>query len=196
VRAGGCPQLSEKEKQVWYLFFLIQWRRTPESQRAVATDAEVLAMLDEALAELRIALPERSAEIDALSTPEAKARTVRNVRVSGLQQFSENAMKVLKKRGIAILKIRKPNKSFIVGSRPVVKLTIAGRSDLSDPTVEMWLPIASDIAMGVGRNDGGVSLHYLDHTEPIRQLNTAIASQSAIIAAGSAALVRSLSSAR
>ena len=85
ARDGRLPDLSPEQKRVWYLFFLMQWRRTPETERSVASDAELSTMLDEALAELGTLVPDRKADIEALSTTEAKARIMRNVRVDNLQ---------------------------------------------------------------------------------------------------------------
>lgn len=196
TRAGRVPALSAGQMRVWHLFFLMQWRRTPETQRANTSDEEATRMIEEIIAELRQAVPHRSAEIEQLATPEAMARTIRNVRVQTLIQFSGEVMTVLERQGIAVLRISRPHKSFIIGSRPVVKLTSPGRTDLTDPHVEMWMPIASDIAVGVGRGDGGVSLHHADDGATVRQLNLSIAKQSGTIAAGSATLVRSIANAR
>lgn len=196
ARTGRVPELSDQQKRVWYRFFLMQWRRTPETQLASASEAEALLMVEEIIAELRIAAPHRLAEIEKLAMPEAKARTVRNVRVQSLQRFSAEAISVLERRGIAVLRITAQSKSFIIGSRPVVKLTAKGRTDLNDPFVEMWLPIASDIAVGTGNGECGVTLHMAQDGDSVRQLNLAIAKQSRMIAAGSAALVRSLANAR
>jgi hypothetical protein len=196
ARAGQRPVLSMDQKRIWHQFFLMQWRRTPENQRASTSDDEALGIVEETLDELRAAVPHRLLEIEALSTPAAKARTVRNVRVQTLIQFTAEVMDVLERRGIAVLRITKSNKSFIVGSRPVVKLTMPGRTDLNDPEVEMWLPIASDVAVGVGQGDGELSLHHATDERLVRQLNTAIASQSGTIAAGSATLVRSIANPR
>ncbi|WP_149903380.1 hypothetical protein [Mesorhizobium sp. SARCC-RB16n] len=77
-----------------------------------------------------------------------------------------------------------------------MKLTAHDRADLNDPAVEMWLPVASDVAVGVGQGDGNVSLHQIVDERPVRQLNTAIANQSGTIAAASAALVKSIANAR
>lgn len=196
ARAGIIPILSPEQKRLWYLFFLMQWRRTPETQHSSTSDTEALRMVEEIIDELRAVAPHRLAEIEKLATPEAKARIVRNVRVQTLVQFSVEMMAVLERRGIAVLRITKPNKSFIIGSRPVVKLTTPGRTDLNDTAVEMWLPIASDIAVGVGQGDGDISLHIAESGEPVRQLNLSIAKQSETIAAGSAALVRSIATSR
>lgn len=196
AREGRFPALSPAQKGIWYLFFLLQWRRTPEGQRSATSEAEALRMVDEILEELRTIAPNRLQEIETLSTAEAKARTVRNVRVRTLLAFSNEVMGVLERRGIAVLKVRDRRKSFIVGSRPVVKLSQSGRTHLDDPSVEMWLPIASDVAVGVGKGDGQVSLHYTLDEKPVRQLNLAIAKQSGTIAACSPALVRSIANPR
>jgi hypothetical protein len=186
------PQLSADEKQVWYAFLHLQWRRTPEAQIAACSDSELLQMFDETCNEVRQLLPARATEIDALSSPEAKLRTVRNVRVESLRQASERVMSVLARRGISVLLIRKPRKKFIIGSRPVVKITPQGRTHLNDPVVELWLPVASQVAAGAGVGDGGISLWFLDDDKPIRQLNETIAAQSNIIAAASRELVQSV----
>jgi len=194
ARANQVPELSDYQKSIWYQFFSMQWRRTPETQQISASDEDIAAMFDDSVQNLRKVFPERTAEIDALDTPAGRERTIRNVRAQSLTRFSESVIGVLQRRGITILRIRKPNKSFIVGSRPVVKLTVAGQSDLTNPIVEMWLPIASDIAVGVGNGTGATSLLFLDDERPIRQLNLAIAQQSRIIAARSPQLVTSIAS--
>lgn len=166
------------------------------TQRANTSDAEAKRMVAEIIDELCVAMPHRIEEIERLATPKAMARTVRNVRVQTLVQFSAEVMGVLERRGIAVLRITNPNKSFIIGSRPVVKLTTPDCTDLNDTRVEMWLPIATDVAVGAGRGDGGVSLHLTQDGRLVRQLNMAIAKQSGTIAAGSAALARSIANAR
>ncbi|TIL32967.1 DUF4238 domain-containing protein [Mesorhizobium sp.] len=196
AREGRLPVLTSEQKRLWYIFFLTQWRRSPETQRANVSDAEALRMVEDTLDELRQAAPHRLDEMEALATADAKARTVRNVRVQTIGQPSAEVMRVLERRGIAILRIVQPKKSFIVGSRPVVKLTAPNRTDLNDPTVEMWLPIASDVAVGAGQGDGKISLQDTVDERPVRQLNIAIAGQSGTIAAGSAALVKSIANAR
>lgn len=191
-RRGIVPKLTDEQKQIWYLFFSMQWRRTPETQRSSMSDDEAMRMIDENIERLRLTLPDRIDVIEALALPDAKARVVRNVRIGTLVQFSAEVMGVLVRRGIGVLHNRRARKSFIIGSRPVVKLTMPGRTDLNETGVEMWLPIASDIAVGVGLGGGNVTLHHLDDEWPIRQLNPAIAGQSGTIAAGAKALVRSI----
>jgi hypothetical protein len=190
ARADRLPALTEIECRIWYNYFATQWRRTPETRDAVASTESVAAMLDDIIAKAKRRFPHRHAEIDALYTPELHARTVRNAWATTLPQEGGEVERVLAARGLLILRITAPNKAFVIGSRPVVKLTPQGRTDLRDHVCEMWLPIASDVAVGAGR--GAMELLYLDRAKPIRQLNLAIAQQSGVIAAHVPELVRSL----
>ena len=196
ARAGRCPELCADQRLIWRLFFLLQWRRAPETQRANTSDEEADRMVREILDRLRVEAPHMAEEIERFDTEEARTRTVRNVRVQTLIRFSAEVMGVLERRGMAVARLVRPGKALVVGSRPVVKLTSPGRTDLSDPGVEMWLPITSDVVVGVGRGDGGVSLHAIEDDRFVRHLNLAIARQSGTIAARSAALVRSVSNPR
>lgn len=196
ARRGTVPALSHAQKQLWYTFFLMQWRRTPENQLSCTSDDAANSMIEAILNDLRHVAPDRLDEISRFATPESKARTIRNVRVQSLLGFRAEVMGVLQRRGIAVLRITRPGKQFIIGSRPVIKLTRPGQTDLKDPKVEMWLPIAADVAVGAGRGDEGICLIDTDDGRMIRHLNMSIASQSAMIAAGSATLVRSVSNAR
>lgn len=196
ARRGTVPALCHAQKQLWYTFFLMQWRRTPENQLSCTSDDAASRMIDGILDELRLVAPNRLDEIARFATPESKARTIRNVRVQSLLGFRAEVMGVLERRGIAILRITRPGKQFIIGSRPVIKLTRPGQTDLNDPNVEMWLPISADVVVGAGQGDGGICLIDIDDDRMIRHLNRSIASQSAMIASGSAALVRSIVNAR
>lgn len=196
ARTGQVPELGLDEKRIWYLFFSMQWRRSPELQKAVASEGDIIAMYDDALAELRKAAPHRRDEIDALDNEAARRRTVRNVRAESVAVFGSEVLPVLEQRGIAVVRITKSSKSFIVGSRPVVKLTNPGQTDLRDPAVEMWLPVASDVAIGVGDGKGGIVYAQVDDDRQIRHINVAIAMQSTIIAGRSPELIASLANRR
>lgn len=100
ARAGRPPELSPEQKQVWYLFFLMQWRRTPEAQRWIASDAELSQMLDKTLDELRTRAPHRREEIESLVTWEAKKRIMHNVRVDSLRQLRSTSWEFLRNAGL------------------------------------------------------------------------------------------------
>lgn len=192
VRNNRVPLLTATQKRIWYIFFLTQWRRTPDTQQATFTDQEALRMVQDILDDLLGALPHRRSEIEQFTTADAMARIVRNARIDTLMVLNPKVMEVLFERGISILRIARSNKGFIIGSQPVAKLTPGGKTDLNDLSVEMWLPISSDIAVGVGQGDGGVTTYLLEEARLVRQLNLAIMNQSRAVAAASADLVRSI----
>lgn len=196
ARSSQRFYLSESQKRIWYLFFLMQWRRTPENQKQCISDNDVAVMLDDLLEELRIIAPHRRDEIDICAREGARDRIIRNVRVQSLFGLSDELMNVLKGRGIAIIRIVRPRKQFLIGSRPVVKFTNAKTSDLNDPSVEMWLPISSDMAVGVGQGHNEVRVFNTWDSATIRSLNLAIAKQSVTIASGSEELINSIINAR
>jgi hypothetical protein len=130
-------------------------------------------------------------ERNNLLNPVALKRMRRNVRVATLKTESENALDVIGARGLVIGKVDGSKKSFVLGSRPVVKLTLPGITDLRDLRVEMWLPVAADVIVGVGLYDKKEILVPFN-TKQVRSQNEASSKQSSQIVGRSSALVRSL----
>lgn len=196
ARADRLPDLSDADHRLWNSFLATQWRRTPETRAAVASEAVVTAMLDDIIVDTKRLFPHRIKEIETLMTPEARKRAAVNAWATTLPQPGGDLEAVLKARGILILRITPPNKAFVMGSRPVVKITPGGHKNLRDPVSELWLPVASDVVVGLGQGTQRARLMYLEKPEPIRQLNLAISSQSGVVAGRSASLVRSVAAAR
>ncbi|MDF2797436.1 MAG: hypothetical protein K0R85_180 [Devosia sp.] len=118
-------------------------------------------------------------------------RMNRNAMIGSLASSGENVLKVLGGRGLAIIRTTKLTKSFVLGSRPVVKLTPPGTTELSDHSVEMWLPVAPDVAVGVGR-EPGEELLFDAPDRFVRGLNEAVLEQSSMLVARSEDLLKSL----
>jgi len=196
--AGGSginPNLTAIELLTWRFFFVVQWRRVPDLHKTVTTDEESSAILNEILDEMSVRFPDRSAEIFAFREPEAVRRTVRNARISGVAEVSDRVMDAISSRGLAILAITAPTKALIVGSRPVIQLGFGDGLNLVDEATEMWLPISSKVAVGLGRRNQREIVYSLDDHAAIRRLNLAIARQSTEFASHSAALTSSIVSA-
>jgi hypothetical protein len=196
ARSNREPGLTPEERAIWDLFLFMQWKRVPDLHRTVTTDCELDETLNQITAELREEYPQFKATLDALAHPAAKKRLFQNVRVGALSPPSSEVKKVLRARGLAILRITAPNKSFVIGNRPVVKLTVNGQSDLRDPTCELWLPVAPDVLVGLGTGGRDEKLMFLGSGDPVRQLNLASVHQSTGFASSSPALIRSLASRR
>jgi hypothetical protein len=63
---------------------------------------------------------------------------------------------------------------------------------LMDEATEMWLPISSKVAIGVGPRDQRETIYYLDNHAAIRHLNLSIARQSTEFASRSMELTESI----
>ncbi len=191
ARAKRTPGLSASERCEWDDFFLMQWRRVPANRRLrppVKAEQEV----QDLLAVARARWPHRHDEIDALSTSGEIKRIAQNARVDALKLNLGSSIDALRGRGLAVVHITNPRHSFVLGSLPVVKLTNPGCTDLRNFEVEMWLPVAHDVMVGVGHLKGFESYIQTTDTNMIRALNAAIVGQSSMFAGRSEAQVRSL----
>jgi len=158
------------------------------------TDAALVEQFDATTARLLLEHPERRAEIEALAQPEKRAQMLKNVRVGALMNPGRLVPEALASRGLSLLTIPGNKRSFLLGSRPVVKMAIRGVPDLTDERSEAWLPIAPDVAVGPGRKDQWEQGFTLTEAKPIRELNEATWSQSSMVIARSPHLVRSFGS--
>ena len=88
--------------------------------------------------------------------------------------------------------IRKKNKSFVIGSNPVLQVFPENGSSGGRPRpfTASWLPIAHDIAIAYGEGEGGL-MEFKEDRE-LRRFNEAIFDQSSAIAGRSDKLIRSL----
>jgi hypothetical protein len=196
AREQRLPELSGDERGWWDLFFFLQWKRVPDMHKSVSPDEMIMAELGEAATELLAKFPDRREEIEQLWEAPAQARMLKRARLNALLDAGDLVPKTLATRGIVVALIPDARRSFVLGSHPVVKLAIPGATDLADPRSEMWFPIAKDVAVSPGSDrDWEIGVVLKEH-RLIRHLNTATAIQSSAIVGPSAALVRSLSSAR
>jgi len=150
------------------------------------------------IAEIKNKRPLTSREqqfINILSEPEQQNRLKQNVKVGALRIGGPLVLEALGNKGLGVARVMSAKKSFIIGSFPILKLTNDNRAHLSDPTVEVWLPIAHDIAITPFFTKGKEKLVSIDDRN-IRKLNEAITRQSTIIAGRSEKLIRSLISQR
>jgi Protein of unknown function (DUF4238) len=185
------PALSASDREVWDAFFFCQRIRTPDHHEKLGLYDDFDQMIEQQILELakrgRI-LPTEVAE--RLRRPENIARMKRNVRVQSFVRQPTLAREVMAGRGIAIVRIENESERFIIGSYPVIKLCPPETNDLRDHRVEMWLPVSSRVAVGVGANPGTEILISLTNRSHVRGINDAIARQSSIIAGESKDVVQ------
>lgn len=83
-----------------------------------------------------IARPFTDVERRQLEEPEVRARLLQNAKVKALADSGPAVRAVLTQRGLGFAVIKSRNKSSILGSSPILRLSNPGRSHLSDAAVE------------------------------------------------------------
>lgn len=197
ARAGKPPKLTSDEKRDWDLFFYFQWKRTPDSISSTMSKADFETSLAESIAYFEEHVRPLTEKERELAMSEAGRKRIReNARVKAIGDPGSEVQTVLNNMGIGIAVIRKPNKSFIIGSNPIAKLTPPGETRLGQPDVEAWLPIAADVAVCPVPGKDKEIVMTLDDDRWLRGFNAAILRESTLIAGRSEALVSSLVSPR
>ena len=195
ARQGIRPFLPFEDRRILDLFFYYQWKRVPDMHGSFYVDHQFHQSVEESLKRFediyRLLTDEERKDFN---DPDFLKRFKQNVKVGVIGAPSSPILGILAQKGLGIGVIKKQNKSFILGSFPVVKLALPGRTHPMDPTVEIWLPVAHDVVICPApiapTEELVVPITEMQH---IRRLNEAIYKQSTVIAARSSILVSSLS---
>lgn len=192
ARNGRLPSLTRQERETWDFFLYQQYRRVPDLYSSLLSEDQHRVEVEDRLDELvRSGYSLSNSERSELLEPATLKRMYKNLRVATLKTGSEAVLATIAQRGIAVARVASDKKSFVLGSRPVVKLTLPDVTHLSDTRVEMWLPVAHDIMVGLGSYDHREMLVPVT-TQQVRHCNVAAAKQSSQIVGRSEALVQSL----
>ena len=197
ARAGSVPSLTTGEKSEWDNFFHHQWKRSPDFHENAWALADFENSLKNAMADFeRDFRPLTAEERVFFQSEEGKARMRQNAKVGALLDPGNLVAQVLDSRGLGVVRIGQLNKSFIIGSFPIVKLANPGTPELAHPTTEMWFPISHDIAVTPAGMKGTEQIVIVPDEKHVRAINLAIASQSNAIAGRSRKLIESLANPR
>jgi Protein of unknown function (DUF4238) len=192
ARAGSAPQLTLDERLQLAIFFAIQHRRTPEARDFANKRRIWTRYLDDVFAEARRRWPQQEQKIVKLETDEERQRIIANGLVHSTLKVSPELVELIILRGLCVFHVTNPDKSLLIGSHPSVRL---GNGPLTNPEVEMWLPIASDVAIGLGNGQRPELYIPVSRPDWIRRLNASTAAQSHEFVGNSEELVKSLASA-
>ena len=191
ARRGDPPNLSPDEKYTWVKYSYTQFKRVPETREKHKEEIrqEILREID-FIGHFR-SFTDR--ELSMLDDEETMERLFRNSSIQSVQMplSKEGADILLEKRiGVAVIRKPKQKRSFVIGSNPVVKMSHPERSHVSDPTVEVWLPLARDVAVSPcpGESDQVISAN----DRHIRTINRSVFQQSTVIAGCSWELIESM----
>ena len=168
TRTEKLPELTCSEKGILDRFFYCQWARTPDMVDQILGLREKKTKRE--LSELKEEIGTEYLFADLLNPP-------------------EHRLQILGNKGLVVKIIRNSEKSFIIGSCPVLR-SVHG-IPLYDPRVELCLPIASDIAVILGLSRGSEKLVEIEDAA-VRTINEEILRQSSAIGGCSDELIASL----
>ena len=192
AREGRNPDLSPEEFSIWCHFFYYQQKRVPDFYSKLEDLQKFPQRLEEAIAEYEAEFGRIPAEIrERFNAPNEIERMRKNAIVRSLATPGEMILDVLHSRGIVIAIPKQKSKSFLLGSYPTARLGTRNGSSLDNPEVELWLPIASDVAISPFGAPGEFKIVFLDD-QHVRHVNKEIFRRSTMAASRSKALIGSL----
>ena len=135
ARNGEKPELTPSEKKALDHYIYCQWGRVPDT-----TDPILNRDLKESDSRYRLTREMPSEEQEKFEK-EIRVKSL----IRGVVEPNERILQIFEDKGLAVLVLRKPEKSFVIGTNPVLRIPIG--LHLADPKAESWLPIAYDIAI-------------------------------------------------
>ncbi|MBZ9963169.1 DUF4238 domain-containing protein [Mesorhizobium sp. BR1-1-2] len=194
ARKGKRRSLSADERSLVDLFSYMQWKRVPDRINATMHDDTLRAIVDDSILEFeKTYRPLSDAERAESSDPAVWRRVRQNARTNALANISKTVMGEFAKCAFMIVRITNPRCAFVISSNPVFRLGgIDGDTRLGHQNVELWLPVASDIAFVHGPRNSRTSYAEVNDSLRIRKWNAVAASGSKMIASKAKALTASL----
>lgn len=189
ARRGDPPNLSPAEKDIWVKFFYIMFARVPDRLEIASDEVRQIVRARNNIASQSRLL--NDLELSVQNDPETMDRHLKNGSIQNLQMSpSGEVYEFLTgcRFVVAVIRKPKPERSLIIGSNPVVRLSNAEQSYIADPSAEVWLPLARDVALSLcpGERDKVISVKDR-HVKPI---NRSVYQKSTVIAGCSRELVQ------
>lgn len=191
ARMKLVPELSAIEKRAFLKFFYYQMMRLPAVRNNFVDEvSEELTSYLEAASRVR---PLNTYEQALLEEGDARERHLKNASVNTLRSspVGEETIDEIVNGSLCVAAIKrpKPNRSFIISDSPYIRLTDRDLLYHDNRIIEIWLPLASDVAVALtpGRFD---KLRVLKDRKR-ETLNQGVFSQSTVIAGCSRELIES-----
>lgn len=191
ARMKLVPKLSAIEKRAFLKFFYYQMMRLPAVRNNFVDEvSEELTSYLEAASRVR---PLNTYEQALLEEGDARERHLKNASVNTLRSspVGEETIDEIVNGSLCVAAIKrpKPNRSFIISDFPYIRLTDRDLFYHDNRIIEIWLPLASDVAVALtpGRFD---KLRVLKDRKR-ETLNQGVFSQSTVIAGCSRELIES-----
>lgn len=129
ARNQKTPNLTQGEKEAWALYSYVQWKRVPDVRKKIEVDV----VSDDWVSQM----------VKDLGATKDVSVLISNAWVTSIPNPGHTVQSVLMGKELGIVLVKDPGARFIIGSNPIVEFSHPGRAHLSDPTVELWFPIAS-----------------------------------------------------
>ena len=192
ARMRLVAELSAIERRSFVTFFYYQLMRLPAVRDEFVDEvSEELTGYLAAEAKVR---PLNNYEQALLAEGDERERHLKNASVNTLRSSpvgKETIEEIVNgSLCVAIIKRPKPNRSFVIGDYPYLRLTDQNMIYFDNRRLEIWLPLASDVAVAL--TPGGVDKQKVMKDKKIRLLNEGIFQQSTVIAGCARGLIESI----
>lgn len=192
ARQRANPQLSFSEFETWTRFFIYQQKRVPDFFKPISDNEVTPERIETIVDKYEASFGPVPAEIrEQVKSRESVKRLKQNSLVASLRDPSPMVEQALQGKGLALAVLNRENRSFILGSSPMARLGVRNGSSLDNPEVELWLPIARDVAVTPYGSPGEIRIEVIEERQ-LRLVNQEIFRQSTIVASGSKDLIESL----
>jgi hypothetical protein len=195
VLERSIPNIGAGEKDIWDRFLYEQWRRVPDFHDEIMPLSDFARTVSEGFDEFeaKSGRPVTTEERERLGGTAALKTFRNNARVAALTRKSPNVTEAIANKAL-FFGITAPQRSFILGSFPVMKLVPSGTTNnLENPAVEIWLPIHPNVmVVSAGLKETSTGHLAAMHMDRIRGFNESIAKKSTIFAGRSPELIASL----
>lgn len=191
ARAGRVAALSGTDRRALVDLFISQHRRSPDIHRSVLVDQAMAELVADNMAQWEALYgPASPEERDLLMSPGFAKKMRRDAISHGAADPMEIATPVMLQRGFTIGRITAPRRAFVLGSNPFARFlsTSTRRQDLGDPSSELWMPVARDVALCSVGYAGSSDLIDINDAG-IRKVNVTVALASTVFASASRELV-------
>ena len=196
ARRGAPPKLHDEQRWALVLFIYLQHKRVPDFLRNVPRErsmAEELAKLvEETEAEGAPMSPEARAEYLSAQTARRFEKNLTALAVVGDFMASKTFL-AFNARGISTAVVDRPGTSFVLGGFPIFRSSGPAGTSLDQPEVEIWMPIAPDVAVGLGGAQQESHVIPVGTGRKVLEMNNYIRDRSTVVASPSRYLVDVLS---
>jgi len=187
ARMWKFSQLTSVERDTFVLFFLQLWTRLPSMRDRTALNQVKSERDQQAYRDFKGMSATDQIDRAEMGKFIGKEMWTRSIQDPG--EFMEDVvLPILRSMSLGVAVAQRGQSGFVIGSDPVLR--IRREFDLDHPDIQLWLPLAHDVAVFLVHDNQEI-LGGLDDQD-IQNFNRDIFEQSTIVASRSRELIESL----